>query len=58
MEKATLNQKEQKRLQVLNEVNQRRLSIQQAGTLMEVSLRHAKRLLAGYRKEGARSPSE
>jgi transposase len=49
-----LNQKEQNRLQVLNEVNLRRVSIRQAATIMEVSLRHAKRLLARYRKEGAK----
>jgi transposase len=55
MEKVTLNQKEQNRLQVLNEVNLRKVSIKQAATLMEVSLRHTKRLLAGYRKEGAKA---
>ena len=53
MENVTLNQREQNRLSVLNEVMQSQLSIQQAATLMEVSLRHAKRLLARYRKEGA-----
>jgi transposase len=53
MEKVTLNQKEQNRLQVLNEVNQRKLSIQQAGLIMELSLRHTKRLLAGFRRKGA-----
>ena len=51
-----MNQKEQNRLRVLNEVNLGKLSIsRQAATLMEVSLRHTKRLLAGYRKEGARA---
>ena len=55
MEKVTLNQREQNRLQVLNGVNLEELSIKQAATLMEVSLRHAKRLLAGYRKEGAKA---
>jgi transposase len=53
MEKVTLNQKEQNRLQVLNKVNLKQISIGQAALLMQVSLRHAKRLLAGYRKEGA-----
>jgi transposase len=53
MEKVTLNRKEQNRLMVLNEVNVGTLSIKQAGVLLEISLRHAKRLLAGYRKEGA-----
>ena len=55
MENVTLNRKEQNRLQVLNEVNLRRQKIHQAATLMEVSLRHSKRLLAGYRKEGAKA---
>jgi transposase len=53
MEKVTLNKKEQNRLQILNEVNLKKISIGQAATLMRVSMRHAKRLLAGYRKEGA-----
>ncbi len=53
MEKVTLNQKEQNRLQVLNKVNLKQISIGQAAVLMQVSLRHAKRLLAGYRKDGA-----
>lgn len=48
-----MNQKEQNRLQVLNEVNLKQISIGQAAVLMQVSLRHAKRLLSGYRKEGA-----
>ena len=53
MENVTLNQKEQTRLQVLNEVNLKQISIGQAAVLMQVSLRHAKRLLAGYRRKGA-----
>jgi transposase len=53
MEKVTLNQKEQNRLQILNEVNQRKMRIDQAATLMRLSLRHTKRLLAGFRKGGA-----
>lgn len=55
MEKVTLNQKEQQRLSVLNEVNQKKMSIDQAAILMQLSLRHTKRLLAGYRKEGVRA---
>jgi transposase len=55
MEKVTLNQREQNRLQVLNGVNLGKLGIKQAAMLMEVSLRHTKRLLAGYRKEGAKA---
>jgi transposase len=53
MEKVTLNEREQHRLRVLNEVNLGRLCMQQAAVLMQISLRHTKRLLAGYRKEGA-----
>jgi hypothetical protein len=53
MEKVTLNQKEQQRLLVLNEVNQKKMGIKQAAELIQISLRHTKRLLAGYRKEGA-----
>lgn len=48
-----MNQKEQTRLKVLNEVNRGAISIKQAGMLMQVSLRHTKRLLAGYRQRGA-----
>jgi len=48
-----LNQKEQTRLKVLNEVNRRTVGIKQAATIMKVSVRHAKRLLAGYRSKGA-----
>jgi len=55
MEKVTLNQKEQQRLSVLNEVNQKKMKMEQAATLMQLSLRHSKRLLAGYRKEGVRA---
>jgi transposase len=52
MEKVTLNQREQNRLQVLNEINRRTITIKQAAMVMQVSLRHAKRLLAGYRQRG------
>jgi len=55
MENVTLNPKEQNRLQVLNEVNLGRLRVKQAAILMKVSLRHTRRLLAGYRKEGAKA---
>ena len=53
MEKVTLNRKEQNRLIVLNEVNAGALTSRQAAMLMELSVRHTKRLLAVYRKEGA-----
>jgi hypothetical protein len=51
-ENVTLNQKEQNRLQVLNEVNLKRYSFGQAAVLMQVfKAGMTKRLLAGYRKE-------
>jgi len=52
-EKVTLNQKEQNRLIVLNQVNTGNLTISQAAKLLNLSVRHVKRLLAAYRKEGA-----
>ena len=48
-----MNRKEQKRLMVLNEVNAGKLTNRQAAGLIELSIRQTKRLLAGYRKEGA-----
>ena len=53
MEKVTLNQREQNRLQILNEVNRRTIGIKQAAGLMGISIRHTKRLLSGYRQRGA-----
>jgi transposase len=53
MEKVTLNRKEQNRLVVLNKVNMGTLTVKQAWVLLGISLRHTRRLLAGYRKEGA-----
>jgi transposase len=47
-----LNQKEQNRLRVLNEVNRGTISIMQASMVMKLSLRQTKRLLAGYRARG------
>jgi transposase len=55
MEKVTLNRKEQNRIRVLNEVNQKQISIKQAAEFMQLSLRHTKRLLSGYRKEGVQA---
>jgi predicted DNA-binding protein (UPF0251 family) len=45
----TLNQKEQKRLSVMNEL----LTGQEAAEVLGVTLRHIRRLLAAYRQEGA-----
>jgi transposase len=53
MENVTLNRKEQTRLMVLNGVNARRVTAGQAAVVMGISLRHTRRLLAGYRKDGA-----
>ncbi len=47
-----MKQREQARIQVLNTVLEHHLTIGQAAEIMGVSERHAKRLLAAYRKEG------
>ena len=48
-----MHQKEQARLQVLNSLLSGHMTIEQASTLMGVSVRHSWRILAAYRKEGA-----
>jgi transposase len=53
MEKVTLNNKEQKRLLVLNEVLAGRVTGQEAAEVLGLSLRHTRRLIAGYRQTGA-----
>ena len=53
MEQVTLTQDEQARLQILNSLLADYMTIDQAATLMGVSTRHTRRLLAAYRKEGA-----
>jgi transposase len=52
MKELTLNQKEQRRLVVLNKVLQGESKVAEAASLMGVSERQAWRLLAAYRKEG------
>ena len=52
MRDVTLNQQEQGRIQVLNNVLEYQLPIAQAAEIMGVSERHTKRLLAAYRKVG------
>ena len=52
-EKVTLNLKEQKRLLVLNRINERKLTGEQAAELLGWSVRHVWRMLARYRSEGA-----
>ena len=53
MKDVTLNQREQTRLHVLNTVLEHQLPVSQAAELLGVSERHAWRMLAAYRKEGA-----
>ena len=48
-----MNQREQARLHVLNSVLEYQVPIAQAAELLRVSQRHARRLLAGYRQQGA-----
>ena len=52
-EKVTLNPKEQNRLMVLNRLETGQITGHQAAKLIQVSLRHLKRILAAYRKDGA-----
>ena len=49
----TLTPKEQTRLQVLNSLLAEYMTLDQAATLMGVSERHTRRILAAYREEGA-----
>ena len=53
MKELTLTTREQSRIQVLNGVIERKVSMAEAAELMRVNERHAWRLLATYRKEGA-----
>jgi len=54
-EKVTLNRKEQRRLVVLNQVEVGRMRGWEAAEVLTLSLRHVRRLLAAYRKEGAQA---
>lgn len=51
-EMITLNSKEQRRVLVLNQIIGGQLKVAQAAELLQVSLRHTRRLLAEYRQEG------
>jgi len=51
----TLNKKEQKRLMVLNHVERGKMRGGEAAELLSLSLRHVRRLLAAYRREGAQA---
>ena len=53
MKDATLNQREQARLQVLNAILEHQLPVPQAAEVLGVSERQAWQLLAAYRREGA-----
>ena len=54
MEKVTLTQREQGRIQVLNSVLAEHMTLDQAAALMGVSSpRHTRRILAAYREKGA-----
>ena len=48
----TLNKKEQKRLMVLNQVETGKIVGREVAEVLELSLRHVRRILAAYRKEG------
>ena len=48
-----MTQKEQARLQVLNGLLAEHVTLDQAATLMGVTTRHTRRILATYREEGA-----
>ena len=52
MENVTLTQKEQTRLQVLNGLLAEHMALDQAATLMGVTTRHTRRILAAYRDKG------
>ena len=52
-EEVTLNRKEQNRLLVMNQIEGRKLTVDKAATLLELSPRHVWRILTAYRKEGA-----
>jgi len=52
-ETVTLNREEQKRLMVLNQVGEGRVGAGEGAGVLGLSVRHVRRLLARYRKEGA-----
>jgi Integrase core domain. len=52
-ETVTLNKKEQRRLLVLNQVETGKMIGGEVAELLNLSLRHVRRILAAYRKEGA-----
>ena len=53
MENATLTQKEQPRLQVLNSILAEHMTTEKAAELLGVSTRHTRRIVAAYKEDGA-----
>ena len=51
-----MTQKEQARLQVLNSLLAEHMTLDQAATLMGVTTRHTRRILAAYRERGGAAP--
>jgi len=51
-EEVTLNRKEQNRVIVLNQIETKRLTVDRAAILLEVTPRHVWRMLSAYRREG------
>ena len=51
-EEVTLNRKEQHRVIVLNHIETKRLTVDKAAMLLEVTPRQVWRLLADYRRQG------
>ena len=49
----TLSVKEERRLQLLNEIERRQITGRQAAQILGISLRHFRRLRAAYRQKGA-----
>ena len=52
-EEVTLNRKEQNRLVVMNQIEGKKLTVDKAAMLLELTPRHIWRILSAYRKEGA-----
>ena len=52
-ERVTLNKKEQARLMVLNQVERGMMTTREAAEVLVLSLRHVRKILAAYKKEGA-----
>ena len=54
-ENVTLNKKEQKRLMVLNQIERGVMTAREAAEVLGLFLRHVRRIVAAYRKEGAQA---